>query len=184
MREIIPDWTTPAGGGFVSVMYFDPTILVETQRAALGSLWSAIDAGMPPSVSWVVRTEGRVLSSETGTLTGQWTEGTVYQDSGDATGTQPLPDAVQGLIRWRTDSVVRGRFLQGRTFIPGLNTGVTQSGNLSTSMQTIINGAASDFLDDSGLLIWSRPTQLEAGQARLVVTGTAWSELAVQRGRR
>jgi len=110
MREIITDWTTPAGGGFVSVMYFDPTILVETQRAALGSLWSAIDAGMPPSVSWVVRTEGRVLSSETGTLTGQWTEGTVYQDSGDATGTQPLPDAVQGLIRWRTDSVVRGRF--------------------------------------------------------------------------
>ena len=44
VREIITDWTTPAGGGFVSVMYFDPTILVETQRAALGSLWSAIGA--------------------------------------------------------------------------------------------------------------------------------------------
>lgn len=183
MREILTDWTLASGGGHVSVQYFDPTILIETQRAAIDNMYNALVDQFATTTAWSVRSEGRVIDPLTGEATGFWSD--VADLSGSGVGPlQPWADTNQALVRWRTDTIVRGRRLQGRTFIPGFGSGAVAGGNLPSALQTAIFAAADVMREDAGLLVWSRPTATDPGVASLTSSCSVWSEIAVQRGRR
>jgi hypothetical protein len=158
---------------------------VVDQRAALGAFFGAVDAIQAGQVSWTIRTSGRELSTSTGTLAGQWTDATAFTGSGGGVSTSSIADASQALVRWRTDTIVNGRFLQGRTFLPGISTSSILAGNLTAAAQTIINNAAATYIASLAQpVVWHRPTGGAGGSQDVVVTGTAWSELAVLRRRR
>lgn len=183
-REIVVDWTTASGGGKASVFMFGTSSTIATQRVGLRNFLQSVDNLLTPANTWSIRTTGRELDNATGALTGTWTDGTTYTGAGAVTG-EPVPDASQILIRWKTDHIVGGRFLQGRTFIPGCVVGNIDDGNLSAAAVTVAANAAAQLIADAVQVgVWHRPTSGSGGVWWAADSGTAWNELAVLRRRR
>jgi hypothetical protein len=183
-REILVDWTTASGAGKVSVFWFLTPTAVASQRAALAACLGNVDGVLDNSTSWTIRTAGREVNDATGVLTGVWSDGTSYTGTGART-VEPLADASQLLIQWRTDHIVEGRFLQGRTYIPGLSTEYVTSGNVSPDTVTALGVVVQDLVDAAvQLCVWHRPQEDSLGVAWAVDTATVWNELAVLRRRR
>lgn len=183
-REITVDWTTDAGSGFVSVLYFNAGVAVATQRAAINTWLGAIDGALDSGTTWTVATGGREWNSTTGALEGAWTDTTVYTGVG-AVGGQAVPDAIQILFRWNTNTVVNGRFLTGRTFIPGCAAINQDDGNLEEALRAAIEANGTTFAGSGATpVVWHRPIAGSGGQEVQMQDCSVWSEFAVLRGRR
>lgn len=184
LREINTQWGGSSGGVHFSVMYFDASVAVASQRTALQTFWTAIKPILSPRWGYTILTTGRELDDATGTLTGAWTESSTKNGVGTG-GTEQVADASQALIQWRTATIVNGRFLRGRTFIPGLQSASLSSGNLLAASQTVIQNAANALIASATALeIWHRPITGSGGSSDAVSTATVWGELAVLRKRR
>lgn len=185
LNEIITNWQTPAGGGFVAVMYFEDGVApINDQRQAVHTLWESIEGELVNEVLYFQDQAGRQVDETTGTLVGQWTDSEAFGGAGTSSG-EAVADATQALIRWRTEAVVGGRFLQGRTFVPGLAVENLVNGNLSAASQSTFNGALATFIAGAdGFGIWHRPVLGAGGVHHEATTGSMWSELAVLRRRR
>jgi len=191
IRQILVDWTTVNGSGKVSVLYFEATPTVVSQRIAIGALFLAANPFISTSTTWSVRTTGVELESVTGALVGSWTDSNSRNGAGTGSG-QNVADSTQMLLRWKTPTIVNGRFLQGRTFVPGLVTGQLSGGNLISSTVTTMNTAATAFIaSPTGFGVWNRPLKdptthvvTRPGTFVVATAGTTWSELAVLRRRR
>lgn len=183
-REILVDWTTDSGSGKVSVFMFLEGSAVADQRDALADFLAVIDNGLASTCSYAIRQSGRELDATTGGLTGAWTDSTAHTGAGGGSG-EPVADAVQCLFQWQTDHIVNGRFLRGRTFIPGLVSAAVVNGNVDSATQAAFQAAGQALLDTgTQLAVWHRPTAGSGGVAWAADTATVWSELAVLRRRR
>lgn len=183
-KEIVVNWVTLNGGGKVSVFWADETPLIADQREALGDMIRDFQAQLHSSTSWSIATEGRIVNATTGTLTGQWAE-TTNQAGVGAAASAPGADATQALLRWQTATIINGRFLQGRTFIPGLSRDAIVLGNLSASAIADFQGAADGLVTaDVGFGVWHRPTSGTGGAFHDYTSAGVWNELAVLRRRR
>lgn len=190
VREIITEWTSPGDSPKLSVMYFDEAPTIASQRTALAAMWGTVDNSLATLCAWRIRTEGRVLDTATGALTGFWNEGTAQAGAGTSP-TTTVADATQLLIQWLTNTIVDGRRLRGRTFVPGLPTSAVTAGNLASGIQTAVDAAADTFVaSGAGFQIWHRPTPgaggapPSGGSAAAVTGASVWNELAVLRKRR
>lgn len=184
VREIIVDWTTPSGGGKATVMYFLEATAVTDQRDALETMLNGINSSMAVGTTWSIRTVGRELDTATGSLLGEWTDGRAKSGAGTSTG-EPLPDASQALIRWTTGNVVAGRFLKGRTFIPGISALFSVDGNLGGLALTNMTNAVNTFVAAAvQAAVWHRPVSGAGGVAWAIEGGSVWTEFAVLRRRR
>jgi len=184
MDEIITDWTVPGGGSGLTLMYFQDPPTLAAKRSALATLWAAIDSYLATTVSWTIRTSGRILDEATGTLTGFWNENTAHTGTGGGSG--QVPNVAQALLQWRTGGIVRGRLVQGRTFVPGVAPSFVTNGNLAPAAITGMAAAAEAMADASvGFSVWSRPTGVGSdGSLHPVSSGSVWDELAALRKRR
>lgn len=183
-REILTEWSTPSGSDHRTVMFFDPVGNVATQRAALKAFYDTIKSQLDNAVTWTIQTAGRELDDTTGTLTGVWSESTVSTGVGVVNG-EPVADASQVVMQWRTGTIVNGRFLQGRSFIPGLSSSHLSNGNVSSTVQTAWTTAGQTLMAvASGLQVWHRPVAGSGGLADDVTSAAVWSELGVLRRRR
>lgn len=183
-REIVVDWTTASGGGKNSVFMFGTVSTAADQRIALRNFLQSVDNLLTPANTWSIRQTGREVDPATGTLTGTWTDGTSYTGAGAVAG-EPVPDASQILIRWSTGHIVGGRFLQGRTFIPGCVVGNIDDGNLSSAAVTVAANAANQLILDAAQMgVWHRPTSGSGGVWWAADEASCWNELAVLRRRR
>jgi hypothetical protein len=183
MFEVLTRWSGVGAGG-LNVMYFDELATIEVVRSLLNDFWGDVGAYITDDMSWSIDQVGRVLNPATGSLEGQWADSTPYADNGGAA-SSVVPDVAQVLFRWRTEQIRNGRFIQGRTFVPGFTTGNLTDGNLSSGTQTALNAAITTFLAAPvGLLVWSRPVDGAGGVPAPVESGAVWAEMAVQRGRR
>lgn len=184
MREILVNWTLVQGRQATSVLYFDDETNIAVERQAIHTWLMACRPSLSSGTRWTVATEGREMSPATGTLTGAWNETTEYTNIGTG-GANVAADATQILVRWNTGIVVGGRFLTGRTFLPGVAQQALANGNLAIARRTEITDASTGFAESSsGFGIWHRPKGGSGGLFAPAVTGTAWQELAVQRRRR
>jgi len=184
VRQILTDWTTSSGAGKVSVMYFDAATAVATQRTALQAFWTATKAALDNATSYVIRTTGVDLDESTGQLVASWAETSAKTGTGAGVG-DPVPDASMVLVRWKTSTILGSRFLQGRTFIPGLGAGNVTDGNLAPAAIAVIDPAAATLVGSAAALqVWHRPVSGSGGSAHSVTSGTCWTELAVLRRRR
>jgi hypothetical protein len=183
-REITVDWTTDAGAGFVSVMYFNEGVAVATQRADLDTFLGSVAGALDSGTTYTIATSGREWNSTTGALTGAWTETTAYTGPGLVSG-QAVPDATQILFRWQTGTIVNGRFLSGRTFIPGCAAINQDEGNLEESLRAAIEANGVTFAGSAATpVVWHRPVAGTGGQQVQMTDCSVWEEFAVLRGRR
>lgn len=184
MREILVDWATPAGGGFRTVTYWEDSASAASQRAALGAMLGSVDAFLDSNAVWLVETSGRELDEATGTLTGVWSEATAQTGAGALAG-QCVPDAAHVLLRWNTSSIVGGRFVKGRSFIPGLSTANVLDGNLALATVSGIQTALNTFVAAAPTFgVWHRPDAANPGTHAAISSATVWNEFAVLRRRR
>lgn len=192
LNEIITNWQTAAGGGFKAVMYFlESAGTINAQRQSVHSLWEAVEGNLVTETLYFQDQEGRVIDSTTGGLVGSWTDTEAFGGAGTST-VEPVADATQVLFRWNTNQVVDGRFLKGRTFVPGLANDRLLNGNLNAAAQASFNGGINTFIATGiGFSIWHRPRPASTvnpvarpGDYQLVEGGAVWSELAVLRQRR
>lgn len=183
-KEIVVDWVTQNGAGKVSVFWFDTATAIAGQRSALNTFLSAVDGSLDNGVSWSIRQVGRVVDDATGALTGSWTNAVGFTGVGAAVG-EPVADATQVLFQWHTGSIVGGRFLRGRTFVPGLAAGQVVNGNLASAQVTGLQAVGNTLATSGqGLGVWHRPTAGLGGSFVPVNSCTVWPELAVLRRRR
>jgi len=183
-REITVQWTTIAGSGRVSVFNFNEGVAVATQRAALNTFLGAIDGALDNSTTWSIDTSGREWNATTGALSGAWTETTSYTGTGGVSG-EPVADATQILFRWSTGTIVNGRFLTGRTFIPGCAAINLVDGNLEETLRAAIEANGQTFAGSAATpVVWHRPISGSGGQQVQMSDCSVWSEFAVLRRRR
>jgi len=183
-REIITEFQTDAGSGFLAVMFFDFADPVADQRASLSTFWGAVDASLNNGISWRVQTGGRELANTTGVLTGVWSDATAYTGTGAGT-VDPVPDASQVLFQWHTSAIINGRILKGRTFVPGLEISAITNGNVDPAFIPNFETYGNTLISDAvGFGVWHRPVLAAGGSFEPAVTCTVWSELAVLRRRR
>ena len=184
VREILVDWTTISGSGKVSVFHFLSGIAVASQRTALNAFLTTVKASLDSSAVYTIRGDGRELDVVTGALTGSWSETSSKTGAGGGGG-EPVNDAAQALIRWKCATIINGRFLQGRTFIPGVASSNEENGDLKASAATAFQGAANTFIASAaGVGVWHRPVLGSGGFLDAVSTATVWNEFAVLRRRR
>lgn len=184
MLEVTTSWTIPSGIPTKSVMYFaDGTTAAVARERVWGAL-NGVTAALTNGVEFSVDAECRVLNPATGELTGIETDATSRTGDGSGAG-NPVPDAAQVLIACQTGVVVAGRFVQGRTFIPGLDAALTTGGNVAPAAVGDFNGFANDMVSPSaGFGIWHRPKGGAGGSFHLATGGVCRSEMAVLRRRR
>lgn len=183
--EILVDWRLPSGVATSSVHYYADGSGIANCRGSLNSAMIQWLGLCGEGVGYTVRQTGKNLNTVTGQQTAQWTHATSY--TGDTTNTDPVvPDASQALIRWNTSTVINGRFVRGRTFLPGLASAHVVGGNLDSATVTTIGALATMIRTGTNVnhVIWHRPKALAGGVAVPSISGVAWPELAVLRRRR
>lgn len=170
------------GTPYVSTMYFGTGLYVlDDALSAVGDFWTGVKGQMSTASSITVSGSADVIDDATGDLVGV--------ESGTPPGTMiggssgdPCPPATQALIQWQTSTVVAGRVLRGRTFIPNITENDATGGKPSNDLKSAYLSAAQALIDDVGseFRIWSRAH----GQSALATGRSVWSEFAVLRSRR
>lgn len=184
MFEVIVDWTFVGSSGGVSVLYFDEGATINSIRDAVG-VWITAYAQQADIVTrGTVRTSGRTVDPDTGTLTGFWNDGRAKTALGINTG-GAVANSTMALVQWLTDDVVNGRRVRGRTYMPGISSKALQSGELAASYVAALQTAAQALADAAvGFGVWHRPNGGSSGELYLVTDALVWREFAVLRGRR
>lgn len=171
-----------AGGLKVATHYVSD---IAVGRAAVGTFWSGVRDGLPSSLTIVTEAEGDIIDSETGLITGAWTEGSV----------SPLPGAggefyaagVGACVTWRTAAVIEGRRVRGRTFIvPLAREEYDTDGTLTTAGLTRMRNSAAGYAASPATFVFSRPRDVPSlpGSAVPITSGTVTDKVAYLSSRR
>lgn len=187
MYRIRTVFTGPQGSPWLGTMFFDETVgTAQSAATAVGTFWGAVDALMHTTVTWATEADVSAIDDTNGQLMG--VSSTTPQTGTGALGGELAPFVSQALVRWRTNGIVNGRSLRGRSFVPGLTTTSADDGRVIAATQATINAAAAALILDanSTLVVWHRPSGPGAtdGNSATVVTGTCWSQYASLRSRR
>lgn len=158
--------------------------------ARFRAFWAALDDWITSTITANFDPAVQAIEDTTGELTAVYAA-TPVSALTMIGGTNPLPYQTQGLVRWATDGVLRGRVVKGRTFIPGpeeaSNIGL---GVPSSSYSDALTLAAAEITDpgvtDSTAVVWSRPTTPGGnnGTNSTITSGTGASSWSVQKSRR
>ena len=176
-----------AGTPWVNTLYFNDAMGTAQQAAtAASTFWGAVDANMDTQVSWLQENDVAGIDFATGNLV---TVFSITGGTGSGGGaTDSLPIVSQGLVRWRTASVVNNREVRGRTFIPALVVGANTNGTVTPAVRTSIEAAATAMIGDanSELVVWHRPTTVGGsnGSQAAVIAASMWTNFAELRSRR
>lgn len=183
MLRVRVNLTGDTVGPGLSTFYFDGTTqgLADDAAAAVATFWTAIAAYHPSYGTWSVDTQVAVLNAVNGQLTDTLTVAPASGTGSD--GSAQLSAASQGLIRLRTASVLGGRRLAGRLFIPGATETYNDTGGVPTAgYKLALNNAATALINDAGnaWVVWSRVN----GTVGVITAADTWSKWAVMRSRR
>jgi len=179
--------------GFTSLWWAPATVGGSTADATdalavFRSFWDGVKALITPTITVTFDPICIAVEASTGALTGAFTGTQPLDVVGTATG-DPLPLQTQGLLRFSTATVVAGRRVRGRLFVPGASESQNGSNALpSSTYLSTVNTAAGLILAGGATatdaVIWHRPTA-GAGGASPVITGvgcaSTWSVLRSRR---
>jgi hypothetical protein len=181
------------GSGFTSLWWNPGTVGGSTADATdvlarFRTLWETMKSHISTSITIDYDPICIAVDAPTGVLTGAFAgtdpTSTVGTFAGDA-----LPRQTQGLGRWATSTVVGGRRVRGRIFIPGPcetdndAAGLPVAGYitaLTASLATVLVAGATA----SAPVIWHRPTGGAGGSSPLITGVGAAPTWSVLRSRR
>lgn len=187
IRELQTVWTGVAGAPYYTTLRQTTVGAISAQSFA--DNWAAflttVDIFFVNDLTAVIQDELRVIESTTGALIG--TETITGASIPGVSTAEMLPRATQCLVQWQTPTIIGGRRIRGRSFLPGFNEGTNgATGAMDPAVRTAVQGAAETFrtaMETAGapeLLVYSR-THFSGGPVESV---TVWSEWAQLRSRR
>lgn len=175
-------WTgSPVTGPTVSTFFFNEAAgTAQDASDQVATFLSALDANLSDQLTW--RTEGEV--DELNTVTGEL-EAVTAVSTATGTGSNTdvfLPTSTQGLLRWSTGTIVNGRVLKGRMFVPGFCENNNTDGRPGAATIAAVNTIVSAFITDSPAIfvVWSRTHGVQAQ----VTGGPMWEQWAYLSTRR
>jgi len=179
--QVRAEWTGLGTTPHVNVFNFSDAATSPQEAAdAVAAFFVPIMVRVANDYTVLVDPVVRTLDAATGVLEG--IDGvTTAVDVGESSAA-PLPDAVQGLVQWRTGIFTAGREVRGRTFIPGLTASDLLDGNPAVATLAALQAGADAMISAGGgdFCVWSRT----GGALAPVSTGAPWGEFAVLRSRR
>lgn len=183
MYEIQVSWVGLTGLPGVSTFYTVAT--PATAPAELLSFFTAIRGLFPDGLTWTIPNSGDQIDSTNGQLLGSWSAsgGGSVNSNGGAGG---YAAGVGAYVNWRTNGVVNGRRIKGRTFLlPLLAAAYEVNGTLGSSalstLQTAVNTLAGAA---QGVGIWHRPVNGSGGSLAPVASGVVPDQVTSLRTRR
>lgn len=174
-------WTGVAGLPAYSNFYFlNGAIEQQEAHNAVGSLMGSLQNFVRTGVTMTVEGSVPTIDSATGNILSE--EELVTDTFNGADPTEPLPPAVQLLVRYRTQAFSNGRRVQGRTYLPCMTQTVNDSGKVGEAQRTAISGYFSSFFTATanGLVVWAKTS----GGVAPVSSISIWDQFAVMRSRR
>lgn len=175
LRRVRSVWSGFAGAPGVTTMYFLDT---NTCVPDLRTMWQALQAEIPGGVSIQVENVGDIIEDTTGALLGTWPNVTVVAPVTNVEAV-PYSGPSGAVINWRTDTVVGGHRIRGRSFVvPLRQTSYAPDGTLENGHRAVILQAATNFANSqiSSFVIWQRPRLARAADgSRPAVTARAGS---------
>ena len=170
------------GSGFLQMYFTNVVGEAGATQTAVGQFWQGLTELLHTDLTGQILAEQDLVEDTTGQIVGTENTGAdttiVFNGAGEF-----APSATQMLCRWRTDTFIAGRRLQGRSFIPGITEAMGSSVPGTTAISTLNAEAASLISDTSTsgpLRVFSR-THLTSA---VVTSGSAWNQYAVLRSRR
>jgi hypothetical protein len=164
-------------------------VLADAQAVAnrVRAGWSAGTGIFQNVITVQVQPQVDVLDDTTGKITGGQTVTAPAVVTGTGVGGfGPTPAA--GLIRWETNTIVRGRRLRGRTFLSPLGanmfSGSVMAPGFLTAAAAIAVGMEGTLPANPPMVVWSRPTAAAVGTSADVTGHTIPTLIAVLRSRR
>lgn len=178
MLRLRINWTGTNSG--FSVMHSGDALASAQSAADAVEDWlNALSPYIAAGQAFQVDPEAEEVDPVTGNVTGVASVVTINQTGDFAV--NPVPQAAQALVRWRTGQYIAGREIRGRTFIPGMaGSQGNVNGELLPATLAAMQTASTAFLTASGHGIWSPKN----GQFELALTASVWPEFAVMRSRR
>lgn len=184
MLRVQGTFTLAPGSPYYNALYFGGLTQGEAQAAAVAaaSFWGHLDNALRADMAYTTGSEVELVDITSGQVTDVFS---VTPADVDFTGTlEPLPPANQGLVRLRTNFFANGRRIRGRIFVPGPTEGWTSTGSVNgttlTNLQDAVNLLIANGGAAGGLQVYSVTHHIAAP----VVSGSPWTEFAVQRSRR
>lgn len=181
--EVHTTWTGVAGAPYYTTLrgLLTGPVAPEAFADAWTSFLVTIQGAIIDNLTAVVEPEVTIIESSTGELVGVSTiDGATVAPTGS---TDALPPMTQALLQIQTPTIISGRRLRGRIFLPGmLEANNTVDGAPSAALTESFNGAGATLVDAlaSTWVVYS-PTHRAYG----TVTGVqTWNQWAVLRSRR
>lgn len=179
-------FTGVAGSPYWSNLYFD--VVPDQAQAEIVSdlvvgLWDDLDTDFLSALTATVQSEVASIDEATGNLL------EVFPVTGGAVvglgGTEGLPAATQGLVRFLTDEIAGGRRIRGRCFLPSQLEANSALGVPSSAWRSAKDVRFNELIGEaeqagSPLCVWSRKNGISAN----VTTASTWNQWAVLRSRR
>lgn len=156
--------------------------------ARFRTMWNSLAAKMTTGLVAAFDPVCIAVEATTGVLTGAFT-GTQPLNATGSGGTSPLPRQTQGLIRLGTSSVVNGRRVIGRIFVPAPDEGdndtdATPNSSYLSQLNTAAGTLFTPGATSSAAAVWHRPVGGAGGTAVLITSVSAQDRWAVQTKRR
>jgi hypothetical protein len=198
MAVILNTRATIAGTGFstpgITQLWWSPqtaggsTADATDCLARFRAFWFALVARIYAGTTFTFDPTCIAVEATTGVLTGAFAGTTPAVVTGTEAG-DPLPRQTQGLLRMGTSTVISGRRVRGRLFIPSPGEGQNTSGSgpiaaYMTDVTTAGGGLLVAGATTSMPVIWHRPGPGGAGASPLVTSMAASGEWSVLRSRR
>lgn len=130
-----------------------------TFRPALIDFWDLCTDHMPNSVTATIEGNGDLIDDTTGAITGSWTVGADVARLGAIAGVYSGPSGA--VVNWKTNAVIAGRRLRGKTYIVPLGgTKYDSDGTIEVGCIGLLRTAAAGlFAATPGqMLVVHRPT--------------------------
>jgi hypothetical protein len=187
INQIRVSWqgTGVVGNAYSTLYATGTTTATNTTLSALVSMFTAIKALIPASITITVPTTGQQYDDVTGQLLGAWSGAGGASIVG--TGTGAFGGASGASVKWITGAIVRRHGLVGRTYlVPLIGSAFNAAGVLApASVSTILSGAANVSVAGTAR-VWSRPNAKKgyAGASAIIGSVGVSNVDAVLRSRR
>jgi hypothetical protein len=183
----------PGGDGVATMYFLDNATCVASVR----SFWDSVKGFIPRDVTIHVDNAGDTIDEVTGDLTGTWLS--PVEDDVHCTSNDAYAAPVGGLVTWKTNGLVAGHRVKGRTFLVPISSSCFDlQGNFGGIAQAAIKASADSLIgaQSASFVVWHRPfagksaTATKPAQPRrdgghaLIVASVVPPRAAVLRSRR
>lgn len=178
--------TIPGGGAGLCTLYFlQDAAPLSAVVTAMNDLAASMVANMPSGSSIQVPSSGDAMDEATGTLTGTWSASGGALKVSSQSSAQSFAAGTGYLIQWKAQGIVRGRRIQGRTFVcPVVTNTYDPQGTIQQTLLANAQTAATAFAASGFFGIWHRPSPAGAGSISQIQSAVVPDRVTSLRSRR